>query len=62
MEDDGKSMKKILIDFEPFRPINTSQYYCDGRFHTEDLAGLLETDPPFGFIIVDGCGALYATL
>jgi peptide chain release factor subunit 1 len=23
---------------------------------------LLDTDPPFGFIIVDGSGALYATL
>ncbi len=23
---------------------------------------MLDTDPPFGFIIVDGSGALYATL
>lgn len=32
------------------------------QFHTEDLGTLLETDPPFGFIIVDGQGALYAKL
>jgi peptide chain release factor subunit 1 len=29
--------KKIAIDFEPFRPINTKVYLCDKRFHTEVL-------------------------
>ncbi len=23
------------IDFEPFKPINTSLYLCDNKFHTE---------------------------
>ena len=32
--DDGKE-KKVNIDFEPFRPINTSLYLCDNKFHTE---------------------------
>lgn len=54
--------RKILLDFEPFRPINVSSYYCDTQFHTEDLQSLLDTDPPFGFIVVDGQGAMYATL
>ena len=32
--DDGKE-KKVNIDFEPFKPINTSLYLCDNKFHTE---------------------------
>ena len=32
--EDGKE-KKVNIDFEPFRPINTSLYLCDNKFHTE---------------------------
>lgn len=51
-----------MIDFEPFRPINTANFSCDNKFHCEDLHCLLDNDNPFGFIIVDGNGALYATL
>merc|ERR1719436_2230616 len=43
MTDDGKE-KKVTIDFEPFKPINTTMYLCDNKFHTEDLAELLESD------------------
>ena len=43
MTDDGKE-KKLNIDFEPFKPINTSLYLCDNKFHTEALAELLESD------------------
>ena len=32
--DEGKE-KKVTIDFEPFRPISTSLYLCDNKFHTE---------------------------
>jgi peptide subunit release factor 1 (eRF1) len=32
--DEGKE-KKVSIDLEPFRPINTSLYLCDNKFHTE---------------------------
>jgi len=59
--DDGKE-KKVNIDFEPFKPINTSLYLCDNKFHTEALNELLESDDKFGFIIMDGNGALYGTL
>jgi len=59
--EEGKE-KKVTIDFEPFRPINTSLYLCDNRFHTEDLQQLLENDDKFGFIIMDGHGSLYGTL
>mmetsp|Transcript_79493 Transcript_79493/g.199864 ORF Transcript_79493/g.199864 Transcript_79493/m.199864 type:complete len:439 (-) Transcript_79493:42-1358(-) len=59
--DDGKE-KKVTIDFEPFKPINTTLYLCDNKFHCEDLAQLLESDDKFGFLIMDGNGALYGTL
>ena len=51
-----------MIDFEPFRPINKFLYLCDNKFHTEDLTSLLENEDTFGFIIVDGNGALYGKL
>ena len=54
--------KKITIDFEPWKPINTSLYYCDSHFHTEALQDLLESDKTFGFIVMDGSGTLFGTL
>merc|ERR1711915_305523 len=59
--DDGKE-KKVNIDFEPFKPINTSLYLCDNKFHTEALTALLADDNRFGFIVMDGNGALFGTL
>ncbi|KAI0990433.1 hypothetical protein GJ496_002018 [Pomphorhynchus laevis] len=59
--DDGKE-KKVNIDFEPFKPINTSLYLCDNKFHTEALTALLADDSKFGFIVMDGNGALFGTL
>lgn len=59
--DEGKE-KKVNIDFEPFKPINTSLYLCDNKFHTEALSALLADDNKFGFIIMDGNGALFGTL
>lgn len=58
---EGKD-KKISIDFEPNKPINTSLYLCDNKFHTEALKELLESDEKFGFIIMDGNGTLFGTL
>jgi len=58
---EGKE-KKVNIDFEPFKPINTSLYLCDNKFHTEPLNELLESDEKFGFIVIDGNGALFGTL
>lgn len=59
--DEGKE-KKINIDFEPFKPINTSLYLCDNKFHTEALNELLESDNKYGFIVMDGNGVLFGTL
>mmetsp|Transcript_13008 Transcript_13008/g.24820 ORF Transcript_13008/g.24820 Transcript_13008/m.24820 type:complete len:442 (+) Transcript_13008:71-1396(+) len=61
MTDDGKE-KKVNIDFEPFKPINTSLYLCDNKFHTEALNELLESDNKYGFIVMDGNGSLFGTL
>jgi len=61
MTDDGKE-KKVNIDFEPFKCINTSLYLCDNKFHTEDLNELLMDDEAFGFIVMDGNGSLYGTV
>lgn len=58
---EGKE-KKLTISFEPFKPINTSLYLCDNKFHTEPLSELLESDDKFGFIIMDGNGALFGTV
>lgn len=35
---------------------------CDNKFHTEALNELLESDEKFGFIIMDGNGALFGVL
>lgn len=59
--EDGKE-KKLNIDFEPFKPINTSLYLCDNKFHVEALSELLEDDDRFGFIIMDGNGALFGAV
>ena len=61
MTDDGKE-RRVNIDFEPFKPINTSLYLCDNKFHTEDLNELLMDDEAFGFIVMDGNGCLYGLL
>ncbi|KAJ3368739.1 eukaryotic peptide chain release factor subunit 1 [Allomyces macrogynus ATCC 38327] len=61
MTEDGKE-RKLNIDFEPFKAINTFLYHCDNKFHTEPLAELLESDAKFGFIVMDGNGSLFGTL
>lgn len=60
--DDNKSEKKITLDITPFRPVQAFSYKCENRFNTDCLNFLLEDDEKFGFIIVDGSGALFATL
>ena len=61
LTDEGKE-KMVNIDLEPFKPINTSLYLCDNKFHVECLTELLESDMRFGFIVIDGNGALFGTL
>ncbi|KYR01314.1 eukaryotic translation termination factor 1 [Tieghemostelium lacteum] len=61
LTDDNKE-RPYKVDIEPFKPINTSLYLCDNKFHTAPLGELLESDEKFGFIVVDGNGALFGVL
>lgn len=61
LTDEGKE-KKLNMDFEPFKPINTSLYMCDNRFHVEALSDLLQCDSKYGFVVMDGHGTLFGTL
>ena len=60
LTDEGKE-KKMNIDFEPFKPINTTLYMCDNKFHTECLHDLLAADQTYGFIIMDDNGGYTGT-
>ena len=42
LTEDGKE-KQVTIDFEPFKPINTSLYLCDNKFHVE-VKGCFDDD------------------
>lgn len=54
--------KKLVVDFEPCKPINTTMYMCDNRFHIEALEALLVDEKTFVFVIVDGNGYTLGTL
>lgn len=60
--DDNKTEKKMTLDIVPFRPAQAFLYKCENKFHSGCLQYLLEDDEKFGFIVVDGGGALFATL
>ena len=61
LTESGKE-RQMKIDFEPFKPINTSLYMCDNKFHTAALSDLLQNDQKYGFVIMDGNGTLFGTL
>lgn len=47
---------------EPIKPIPNFVYRCDSSFYLESLKEMLDVTRKYGFIIVDGSGALFATL
>src|SRR5579859_1304307 len=59
--ENGKE-RKVLEDFEPFKPINRSQYLCSNRFFTDPLEEVLHDEPTYGFVVMDGNGVLLGTL
>jgi len=66
-EDDPgrKKVKKIIVAIEPIYPIKHDLYHCDSRFHVDQLLEQLDEHTrgeAYGFIIVDGAGALFASL
>jgi len=54
--------KKMLLDFEPPKPIKSFKYYCDSKFDTLELEYMLYDDKTYGYIVVDGNGILCAKL
>ncbi len=59
---EGNKEKKVAYGISPIKPINTSLYMCDSRFHVEALLSLFEDEAKYGFVIIDGHGTLFATL
>ena len=62
MTDDAKSDKKMTLDLVPFKPPQSFVYDASNKFQSGVLNYLLEDDEKFGFVVVDGNGALFATL
>jgi peptide chain release factor subunit 1 len=54
--------KLFKIDLEPIKPLKQSFYYCDNRFHVNELKEMLESKEKYGFIIMDGNGTLFGIL
>lgn len=54
--------KKIMIAEIPPKPVSTMLYRCDNKFHVDPLAGLLDDDSCYGFIIISGDSSLFGTL
>jgi peptide chain release factor subunit 1 len=57
---DGRT-KRITYLLTPPREVGTF-YKCDKQFHVQELLDQLEDERVFGFLVVDGNGALYGTL
>ena len=57
-----KDLKKFMIAFEPYKEVNTKCYKCGDKFEIDFLKAMLETNERYGFIIVDGSGALFGSL
>ena len=57
-----KSDKKMTLDLVPFKPPQSFVYDASNKFQSSVLNYLLEDDEKFGFVVVDGNGALFATL
>lgn len=60
--DTPKGEKKVSIAFEPPRPVPRFLYLCDSVFHLEDMVSSLEDNTRYGFLIVDGEGALFMSV
>lgn len=57
-----KDAKKYMIAFEPYKEVNTKAYKCGDKFEVEFLRSMLEANEKYGFVIVDGSGALFGVL
>lgn len=60
--DHAGKIKKISIYYTPPEKLRTGFYYCADHFQVNDLHYLIEDNETYGFAIVDGTGALFATV
>ena len=54
--------EKLLIKIEPKNGEAVSFYRCDRRFHTEEVIATARDENVYGFIVIDGKGALFGLL
>lgn len=59
---DQNKDKKISLGITPIKPINTSLYLCDSKFHVESLLSQFENEMKFGFVIMDGHSTFFAVV
>ena len=57
-----KKEKKYCIAIEPPKVVSRKNYICDNRFDTSELEKMITDDKTFGFLVIDGNGALFATI
>lgn len=62
VSEDGKTEKKLVFDFEPYKPLNTTLYKCDNVFHVNDLKSLLDSNDKWGFIIMDANSCIFSSV
>ena len=58
----AEDQKKRICIIDPLKPLSKSCYLCDSFFHTEFLREQLDDGKKYGFIIVDGNGALFGQI
>lgn len=54
--------RKIMMVIEPYKEISTKLYKCGDSFDVDVLKTLLISNEKYGFIVVDGNGALFGLL
>jgi peptide chain release factor subunit 1 len=59
---EGGGEKKITLDFEPPKQIQSFKYICRNSFETDILAEMMGQYESYGYIIVSGKGCLYGLL
>lgn len=60
---DGQTAeRKIMVAIEPFKEISVKIYNCGDSFDVAPLKALLVANERYGFVIVDGNGALFGLL
>lgn len=54
ISNEEKEGKKVIIYFEPIKPIKSSSYICDSHFHVDCLKEMSIPHEKYGYIIVGG--------